>query len=195
MRAQALLLTPGAGGSADHRTLAEIDAALAGRIAVRRHDFAYRRAGRRAPPRAEAVTEELTGDLPRIAADLGVAPPRMVLGGRSFGGRVCSMAVAHGAPAAGLVLLSYPLHPPERPDRLRTDHFPDIAVPCLFISGTRDPFATPDELNAHTRAIAGPVTLQFIDGARHDPSTVAARAAIIEHITDWIDDLPDRSNS
>ena len=195
MRAQALLLTPGAGGSADHRTLVEIDAALAGRIAVRRHDFAYRRAGRRAPPRAEAVTGELMGDLPRIAADLGAAPPRMVLGGRSFGGRVCSMAVAHGAPAAGLVLLSYPLHPPERPDRLRTAHFADITVPCLFISGTRDPFAAPEELHKHTQAIAGPVTLQFIDGARHDPNTVAARATIIEHIADWIDDLADRSNS
>ena len=130
------------------------------------------------------------GDLPRIAAELGAAPADMVLGGRSFGGRVCSMAVAAGAPAAGLVLLSYPLHPPERPDRLRTDHFPDIAVPCLFVSGTRDPFATADELHGHTAAIAGPVTLRFIDGARHDPNTIAARAAIIEHIADWLDSLP-----
>ena len=190
MRAEALLLTPGAGGGADHHTLVEIEAALAGRIAVRRHDFAYRRAGRRAPPRAEAVTEELISDLPQIAAELGVAPSGMMLGGRSFGGRVCSMAVAAGAPAAGLVLLSYPLHPPERPDRLRTDHFPDIAVPCLFISGTRDPFATADELREHTAAIAGPVTLRFIDGARHDPNTVTARGAIVEHIADWIDSLP-----
>lgn len=189
MRAEALLLTPGAGGGADHRTLTEIEAALTGRIAIRRHDFAYRRASRRAPPRAEAVTEELKGDLPQIAAELGVAPAEMVLGGRSFGGRVCSMAVAAGAPAAGLVLLSYPLHPPERPERLRTDHFPDIAVPCLFVSGTRDPFATADELREHTAAIAGPVTLRFIDGARHDPNTIAARASIVEHITDWLDCL------
>ena len=190
MHAEALLLTPGAGGSADHRTLVEIEAALAGRIAVRRHDFAYRRAGRRAPPRAEAVVEELTGDLPWIAAALGVPPSDMALGGRSFGGRVCSMAVAAGAPAAGLVLLSYPLHPPERPDRLRTEHFASIAVPCLFVSGTRDPFATPDELREHTQAIAGPVTLHFIDGARHDPNTIAARNAIVEHIADWIERLP-----
>lgn len=189
MSAEALLLTPGAGGGADHRTLVEIEAALSGTVAVRRHDFAYRRAGRRAPPRAEAVTEELKGDLPQIAAELGMAPPHMVLGGRSFGGRVCSMAVAAGAPAAGLVLLSYPLHPPERPERLRTDHFPDIAVPCLFVSGTRDPFATADELREHTAAIAGPVTLRFIDGARHDPNTIAARASIVEHITDWLDCL------
>lgn len=189
MSAAALLLTPGAGGGADHRTLVEIEAALSGRVAVRRHDFAYRRAGRRAPPRAEAVVEELTGDLPQIAAALGVPPSDMALGGRSFGGRVCSMAVAAGAPAAGLVLLSYPLHPPERPDRLRTGHFGRITVPCLFVSGTRDPFAAPDELRKHTQAIAGPVTLRFIDGTRHDPNTIAARASIVEHITDWLDCL------
>ena len=186
---EALLLTPGAGGSADHRTLVAIETALSGRIAVRRHDFAYRRAGRRAPPRAERVTQELCEELPQIAAELSVPPAGLALGGRSFGGRVCSMAVADGAPAAGLVLLSYPLHPPERPERLRTEHFGRIDVPCLFVSGTRDPFATPDELDEHTAAIAGPVTLRFIEGARHDPNSTTARQAIIEHIEDWLDTL------
>lgn len=187
--AEALLLTPGAGGSAGHRTLVEIEAALDGRLPVRRHDFAYRRAGRRSPPRAERVAQELVEELPQIEADLGVSPGALALGGRSFGGRVCSMAVAQGAPAAGLVLLSYPLHPPERPERLRTEHFGRIDVPCLFVSGTRDPFAAPDELREHTEAIAGPVTLRFIEGARHDPNSAAARQAIIVHITDWFDNL------
>lgn len=186
---EALLLTPGAGGGADHRTLVDIEAALNGRIPVRRHDFAYRRAGRRAPPRAPSVASELAGDLPQLAAELGVSPDAMAIGGRSFGGRVCSMAVADGAPAAGLVLLSYPLHPPGRPERLRTEHFERIGVPCLFISGTRDPFATPDELSEHTAAIAGPVTLSFVDGAGHDPNTIAARRAVIEHIGNWLDAL------
>ncbi|WP_419854279.1 alpha/beta family hydrolase [Candidatus Poriferisodalis sp.] len=187
--AEALLLTPGAGGGADHRTLVEIDDALSGRLPVRRHDFAYRRAGRRAPPRAPSVVAELLGDLPPIAADLGVSPGGLVIGGRSFGGRVCSMAVADGARAAGLVLLSYPLHPPERPERLRTEHFERIGVPCLFVSGTRDPFATPEELSEHTRAIAGPVTLAFVDGGRHDPNTIAARQAIVEYLNCWLDTL------
>lgn len=186
---EALLLTPGAGGGADHRTLVDIEAALNGRIPVRRHDFAYRRAGRRAPPRAPSVASELAGDLPQLAAGLGVSPDAMAIGGRSFGGRVCSMAVADGAPAAGLVLLSYPLHPPGRPERLRTEHFERIGVPCLFISGTRDPFATPDELSEHTAAIAGLVTLSFVDGAGHDPNTIAARRAVIEHIGNWLDAL------
>lgn len=187
--AEALLLTPGAGGGADHRTLVAIEDALGGRMAVRRHDFAYRRAGRRAPPRAPTVAAELAGELPQLAADLGVPQERLALGGRSFGGRVCSMAVADGAPAAGLVLLSYPLHPPERPDRLRTEHFERIEVPCLFVSGTRDPFASPDELREHTAAIAGPVTLRFIEDARHDPNSAAARRAVVECVLEWLDDL------
>lgn len=186
---EALLLTPGAGGSAEHRTLVDIEAALNGRIPVRRHDFAYQRAGRRAPPRAPAVAAELAGDLPQLAAELGVSPDSLAIGGRSFGGRVCSMAVADGAPAAGLVLLSYPLHPPGRPERLRTEHFKRIGIPCLFVSGTRDPFATPDELSEHTGAIEGPVTLSFVDGARHDPNTIAARRAIVECIREWLDEL------
>ena len=187
--AEALLLTPGAGGGADHRTLVDIDNALSGRLPVRRHDFAYRRAGRRAPPLAPSVVAELVGDLPLIAAELGVSQGGLVIGGRSFGGRVCSMAVADGARAAGLVLLSYPLHPPDRPERLRTEHFSRVSAPCLFVSGTRDPFATPDELGEHTQAIGGPVTLRFIDGARHDPSSAAARRAVVEHVGDWLDAL------
>jgi len=188
-RAEALLLTPGAGGGADHRTLVAIENALFGRLPVRRHDFAYRRAGRRAPPRAPSVVAELMGDLPLIAAELGVSSGGLVIGGRSFGGRVCSMAVADGAPAAGLVLLSYPLHPPGRPERLRTEHFERIGVPCLFVSGTHDPFASPDELREHTAAIAGPVTLRFIDGTRHDPNSIAARGTVIDRITEWLEDL------
>ena len=80
---EALLLTPGASGAADHRTLVDIETALTGRIRVRRHDFAYRRAGRRAPPRAPSVAAELAGDLPRLAAELGVSPDHLAIGGGS----------------------------------------------------------------------------------------------------------------
>ena len=78
-------------------------------------------------------------------------PDRIVLGGRSMGGRICSMAVADGLPAAGLVLISYPLHPPGRPERLRIEHLPALEVPCLFMSGTRDTFGTPDGARAAHR--------------------------------------------
>ncbi len=78
------------------------------------------------------------------------------------------MAAAEGHPAGGLVLVSYPLHPPGRPQRLRTEHFPAIEVPCLFVSGTRDPFATPGELEAASAHIAGPVAHVWIERAGHE---------------------------
>jgi pimeloyl-ACP methyl ester carboxylesterase len=100
----------------------------------------------------------LVADAAAFSTESGVAPERIVLGGRSMGGRMCSMAVAEGLPAAGLVLIAYPLHPPGKPDKLRTEHLPAIGVPCLFVSGTKDPFATPEELEAATATIPGPVT-------------------------------------
>ncbi|MGV3760314.1 MAG: alpha/beta family hydrolase, partial [Actinomycetota bacterium] len=115
------------------------------------------------------------------AAALDAAPRRLALGGRSVGGRMCSMAVAEGLPAAALVLISYPLHPPGKPDRLRVDHFPQLHLPCLFVSGTRDAFGSPPELEHHTAAIPGPVTHEWIDGKAHDlrgaDDDVAARVA------------------
>ena len=98
------------------------------------------------------------------------------------------MAVAEGLPSAGLVLLSYPLHPPGRPDRLRTEHFGRLEGPCLFVSGTRDAFGTPDELEAASAAIAGPVTHVWIEGAGHDPKR--ADEPIAAAVADWLGSLP-----
>lgn len=160
-----LLLAPGAGAGSDHSALVAIEAGLAGTgIAVRRIDFPYRLAGRRAPDRAPVLVGTVRAEAAALAELLGVGTERLVLGGRSMGGRMCSMAVAEGLPAAGLVLVSYPLHPPGRPERLRTEHFPAIDVPCLFVSGDRDRFGSPDELAAATAAIAGPVTRHHLPG-------------------------------
>lgn len=137
-------------------------------LPVRRADFPYRREGRRAPDRAPKLIASVVEEAGVLAAEAGVEPERIVLGGRSMGGRMCSMAVAEGLPAAGLVLIAYPLHPPGKPENLRIEHLPKLEVPCLFISGTRDPFGTPEELEAHTAAIPGPVTHLWLDGARHD---------------------------
>ena len=130
-------------------------------------DFPYRLAGRRAPDRPPVLLAAVVDAATQLAESAGVAPDRLALGGRSMGGRICSMAVADGLPAAALVLVSYPLHPPGRPDRLRTDHFGALRVPCLFVSGTRDAFGSPAELEAATAAIAGPVTHVWIDGGDH----------------------------
>jgi predicted alpha/beta-hydrolase family hydrolase len=85
-----------------------------------------------------------------------------------MGGRMCSMAVAEGLPAAALVLISYPLHPPGKPDALRVDHFSAIEVPCLFVSGTKDPFGSPKELERHAKKITGAVTHYWVEGGGHD---------------------------
>jgi predicted alpha/beta-hydrolase family hydrolase len=164
---KALLLFPGAGSAADHPSLRAIEAALAP-LPVARRDFAYRREGRRAPDRAPKLVAAVATEAGQLATELGLPPRRLALGGRSMGGRMCSMAVAEGLPAAALVLVSYPLHPPGRPERLRVEHLPRLEVPCLFVSGTRDAFGSPEELQAHTAAIPGPVTHEWIDGKGHD---------------------------
>lgn len=163
----AMLLTPGAGSDRDHPSLVALERALAP-LPVARVDFPYRREGRRAPDRAPKLVACIREEAAVLAARVGVAGRAIVLGGRSMGGRMCSMAVAEGLPAAGLVLISYPLHPPGRPDRLRVEHFPRLKVPCLFVSGTRDTFGTPDELTEHTSAIPGAVTHVWIEGKGHD---------------------------
>jgi len=162
----ALLLTPGAGADRDHRTLVALESTLP--VPVRRIDFPYRLAGRKAPDRAPVAVAHVVDEATRFVAERRMRPGRLALGGRSFGGRMCSMAVAEGLRCAGLVLLSYPLHPPGKPDKLRVGHFGALTVPCLFISGEKDPFATPDELARETRAIPGPVDLVTLRGG-HEP--------------------------
>jgi predicted alpha/beta-hydrolase family hydrolase len=181
-----LLLFPGAGSSSDHHTLVALEAALAPR-AVRRADFPYRKAGRRAPDRAPVLVATVVEEARRLADELGVGTDRLVLGGRSMGGRMCSMAVAEGLAVAGLALISYPLHPPGRPDRLRTEHFPRLEVPSLFVSGTRDAFGTVEELEAATAALPGPVRRVWIDGGRHPLDRVDDE--IVAAVGAWLDGL------
>ncbi|MGQ0520996.1 MAG: alpha/beta hydrolase family protein [Actinomycetota bacterium] len=162
------MLTPGAGAGRDQPSLVAIEAALApAGVAVSRMDFPYRLAGRKAPDRPPVLLAAVREGAARLAAATGLPPGRVALGGRSMGGRMCSMAAADGLACLALVLVSYPLHPPGRPDRLRVDHFPGLTVPCLFVSGTRDAFATPAELEHHAGAIPGPVTFVWVDGGDH----------------------------
>jgi predicted alpha/beta-hydrolase family hydrolase len=163
----ALLLTPGAGSDRNHAALKAIEAAVAP-LPVARIDFPYRKAGRRAPDRGPILINCIREEAAVLVARSGIRPSSLALGGRSMGGRMCSLAVAEGLPAAALVLISYPLHPPGRPDNLRVDHFGALDVPCLFVSGTKDPFGSPVELERHTKKIPGPVTHVWIEGGGHD---------------------------
>lgn len=186
-RPAGLLLTPGAGSDASHHTLVAIEEAVAP-LPVRRMDFPYRKEGRRAPDRAPKLVESVRAEATEFARSRRARTARLVLGGRSMGGRMCSMAVAEGLPAAGLVLISYPLHPPGKPDRLRVEHLPLLDVPCLFVTGTRDPFGTPHELETATATIVGPVAHVWIEGGRHDLK--GADAQIAAAVVEWIDALP-----
>ena len=164
LRGVGLLLAPGASATSAQSALVAMDAATTALGAtVSRMDFPYTLAGRRSPDR-EAV---LLAAVEEAAKAVKVKPGRLALGGRSMGGRICSMAVAEGLPALALVLVSYPLHPPGRPDKLRTAHLPKLTVPCLFISGTRDAFGAPAELEAATALVPGPVTHVWLDGKDH----------------------------
>jgi len=180
-----MLLAPGAGAGSDQPALVAIDRAVtAAGLTVERVDFPYRLAGRSRPDQP-AVLEETIRTAARSLADrLGVDTGALLLGGRSMGGRICSQVVAGGLPAAGLVLISYPLHPPGRPDKPRTAHLGGISVPCLFISGTRDAFGTPDELTAATAAIPGPVTHIWTEGGDH--SLRRRDAAVAETVLAWL---------
>lgn len=187
-----MLVTPGAGAGRDQPSLVAVETALSGDgVAVERMDFPYRLAGRRAPDRLPVLVAAVAAGAAGLAAKTGLAPARLVLGGRSMGGRVCSVAVAEGLPALGLVLISYPLHPPGRPDKLRTEHLPQVGVPCLFVSGTRDAFGTSKELEAATALVAGPVTHVWIEGGDHG---LRGRDQVVATaVREWVLALPQRT--
>jgi len=182
-----LVLTPGAGAGREQSGLVAIDAAVSARaITTERVEFPAQAAGKRRtdPPAVCVATVREAAEA--LGRRLSVPLGRIALGGRSFGGRMCSLAVAEGLPAAALVLVSYPLHPPGRRERLRSEHFGAIEVPCLFVSGRRDAFAAPEELVAETEAVAGPVTLKFVDG---DHSLRRSEVEVAEIVAAWLSGL------
>ncbi|MGI9576799.1 MAG: alpha/beta hydrolase family protein [Microthrixaceae bacterium] len=185
---QLLMLWPGAGTGADHESLLAIDDGIA-EIPVRRVDFPYRREGRKAPDRAPKLIASINTEVAAAADELDMDPARIVIGGRSMGGRMCSMAAAEGLTVAGVVLIAYPLHPPGNPEKLRTEHLSDLRVPSLWLCGDRDPFGTPDELSLALESVAGAVTSVTLQG-RHDLKS--AGDATLAEIRDWLG-LPRRA--
>ena len=182
-----MLLAPGASGSADHPVFVAIESRLADcGVAVCRYDFALRRAGGKGTPRADPATIEVADAARQFAESLGTTTERLVIGGRSFGGRVASMAAAGGLAVAGLALLSYPLHPPGKPADLRVAHFPALSVPVLFVSGDRDPFGSPAEFEAALRSIPGSVARHWIPGGTHDPKNLGRAEAVVDAVVDWV---------
>lgn len=186
MSVGALLLTPGAGANRDNRILLTLETTVAP-LPCERVDFPYRLAGKRMPDPAPIAIAHLRAAATALVTAAGVPAGRLVLGGRSYGGRMCSLAVAEGLPAAGLLLLSYPLHPPGRPDKLRVDHFPQLNLPVLFVSGEKDPFGTPAEFDRWVAEIPGPVTQVWLPGG-HDPRP-STDDGLVEAVRDWMHTL------
>jgi hypothetical protein len=164
---RAVLLAHGAGADMRADTLTAFSGALAAAgIPAMRFNFAYRAAGRGSPPRADTLLGEVRAARDELARRTKLPSDRIVLGGRSMGGRVASMVAGEDG-ALGLVLLGYPLHAPGRAHQPRAEHFRSLTMPVLFVSGTRDTFGTPDELATAARAIRGRVAWHWIDTADH----------------------------
>lgn len=164
-----VVLTHGAGGSRDAVLLQQVcdEWAQRGWLAVR-YNLPYRRRRPTGPPSASAAADR-AGIVEAITVCRGLADGPLIAGGHSYGGRQTSMVVAAGEAAVDvLTLFSYPVHPPGKPERARTEHLPDITVPTVFTHGTSDPFGTPDELRAAAALVTGTTAVVEIASARHD---------------------------
>ena len=199
---RAVLLAHGAGSDMHAATLEHVaDALAAVKVPSLRFNYPYRDAGRKSPDRAavlDAATREAAAELARVTK---LSPERLVLGGRSMGGRYCSLVVGDDqdpVPALGLLLLGYPLHAAGKPDQPRIEHFPRLRVPCLFVSGTRDSLASHDALTTAVKAIKGPVTMHWLESADHGyrPKKSSGRTAdeVAAEVSDvsvrWVQSLP-----
>ncbi len=168
---RAVLLAHGAGADMHAAALTVAAGALAdAKIPSLRFNYPYKSAGRKSPDRPavlDAATREAVAELARVTK---LPPERLVLGGRSMGGRYCSMvagAVDEPIPCLGLLLLGYPLHPPGKPETLRVEHLPRLTMPVLFVSGTRDALAGKPALTKAAKKVKGPVTFHWLDTADH----------------------------
>jgi uncharacterized protein len=168
---RAVLLAHGAGADMHAAALAvAAESLVAAGIPTLRFNYPYRSAGRKAPDRAPtllAATREAASELARRTK---LAPNRLVLGGRSMGGRYCSLLAGDPDdpwPALGLALLGYPLHAPGKPEAIRDEHFVRLPMPVLFVSGTNDAFGSPEELKRSAKMVRGQVRWEWIPTADH----------------------------
>jgi hypothetical protein len=165
----AVILTHGAGGSRESPLLMKIcdEWASRGWLAVR-YNLPYRRRRPKGPPSGSAASDQ-AGVVEAMTLAHTLTDGPVIAGGHSYGGRMTSMVIAENSAAVDvLTLFSYPLHPPGKPERARTDHLPRITVPTVFTHGTADPFGTIAELRPAAALIAAPTAIVEVTGARHD---------------------------
>jgi len=161
-----IVVAHGAGAGLDHPFLVGFAEAMnAEDVATLRFNFPYMEAGKRSTDRAPVAIDAWRAAMD-AATERSAGTP-VWASGKSFGGRMASMAVAEGMPAAGLVFLGYPLHPPGKPERIRDEHLDAIEVPMLFLQGTRDPFASIDLLNGVVERLRPRASIEWLHDADH----------------------------
>lgn len=164
------VLTHGAGGNCEAPLLvAAANTFCAAGVCVLRCDLPFRQRRPRGPPSPSGAAADREGLRAAVEALRRFVPGKMILGGQSYGGRQATMLAADmPALVDGLLLFSYPLHPPGKPERLRTEHFPRLGVSSVFLQGTADPFGSPEELRPMLGLIPARTELIAVDGAGHD---------------------------
>jgi uncharacterized protein len=193
-----LILGHGAGAGQNSAFMVKFATALAARgIETVTFNFAYAEAGRRVPDR----NDRLEAAWRRVIAayrngELGAQARRLAIGGKSMGGRIASQVAATesasgGDGIAGLVFLGYPLHPPGRPDKLRSGHLPQIRAPMLFVQGSRDTFGTPEELEPIIETLRAAAELCVIADGDHSfkvrKTAPLSQAAVFDFILDAVE--------
>jgi uncharacterized protein len=164
-----LVLTHGAGGNAKMALLVALAEAFAtAGITVLRCDLPFRQVRPYGPPRPGDAARDQAGLRNALTVLRRLASGQIFLGGQSYGGRQASMLLSEERVADGLLLLSYPLHAPSRPDQPRTQHLPKLDVPTLFVHGTKDPFGSTEEIEAARQLIPAKTQLLSVEGAGHD---------------------------
>jgi predicted alpha/beta-hydrolase family hydrolase len=165
-----LVLTHGAGANCQTALLVAVSEAFAKNgFAVLRCDLAFRQRRPHGPPSPSTAAADREGLRTAVSFLRGRVGGPIVLGGHSYGGRQATMlASEEPGVAEALLLLSYPLHPPDKPTQLRTAHFPQLRTPALFVSGTKDPFGSPEELRAALELAPGRHELRLMENAGHD---------------------------
>jgi uncharacterized protein len=188
-----LVLAPGAGGGFDGPFMRKVALGLARQhLKICRFNFAYTEQGRRSPDRQPVLEQTYKEVIRSLGRFIGDGP--LFLGGKSMGGRIASHIVAEGEPAAGLIFLGYPLHPPGRPDRIRDAHLSAIQVPMLFVEGTRDPFCPLPTLERAIGKLEAPTKVAIIEDGDHSfkvpktsgRSTEAAWEEVIAAVAAWL---------
>jgi predicted alpha/beta-hydrolase family hydrolase len=165
-----LVLTHGAGSGCNGPLLVAIaNAFCAAGLFVLRCDLAFRQQRPKGPPFPSAAASDRESLRKALAVLRPMTKGQLILGGHSYGGRQASMLAAEEPEiAAALLLLAYPLHPPNKPEQPRTAHFPKLRTPSVFVSGANDPFGSPAELQTALSLIAAKATLFIVEGAGHD---------------------------